>query len=181
MKATTAANAFTRLVGDEPLALAATCPKFVCRFRTGFRGNCCCVSQPVARRVTSSLSLGVSAEARVSLAITNTGKRRGTEIVQLYATDSATGLTLPAQQLVGFARVDLEPCASKTVTFVLPLSVLAYTGLSGDLIMEPGPIELSAGSSSSDLRSTAKLTVTGKTLTIRGQDRKFFSVATVGS
>ena len=124
MKATTAANAFTRLVGDEPLALAATCPKFVCRFRTGFRGNCCCVSQPVARRVTSSLSLGVSAEARVSLAITNTGKRRGTEIVQLYATDSATGLTLPAQQLVGFARVDLEPCASKTVTFV-PLAANA--------------------------------------------------------
>ena len=123
----------------------------------------------------------MNGEARVSLAITNTGKRRGVEVVQLYAADTATCVTLPAQQLVGFVRVDLEPGASKTVTFVLPLSVLAYTGLSGDLIMEPGPIDLSAGSSSSDLRSNAKLTVTGKTLTIRGQDRKFFSVATVGS
>ena len=49
------------------------------------------------------------------------------------------------EQLVGFARVDLEPGATKTVTFVVPLSVLAYTGASGNLTMEPGPVELSAG------------------------------------
>jgi beta-xylosidase len=61
------------------------------------------------------------------------------------------------------------------------MSVLAYTGLSGDLVMEPGPIELGAGSSSDDLRSKTTLTVTGKTRTIRGEDRRFFSVATVGS
>jgi beta-xylosidase len=54
--------------------------------------------------------------ARLSLTVTNTGRRRGTEVVQLYAADTATGLTLPAQQLVGFARVDLEPSASKTIT-----------------------------------------------------------------
>ena len=101
--------------------------------------------------------------------------------MQLYATDTATGVTLPAQQLIGFVRLDLEPGASKTVTFVVPMSLLAYTGLSGDLVMEPGPVEVSAGSSSSDLRSSAKFTVTGKTRVIRGEDRVFFSVATVGS
>jgi hypothetical protein len=47
-------------------------------------------------------------------------------MVQLYAADTATGVTLPAQQLVGFARVDLEPGESSTVEFALPLSVLAY-------------------------------------------------------
>ena len=67
------------------------------------------------------------------------------------------------EQLVGFARVDLEPGATKTVTFVVPLSVLAYTGASGNLTMEPGPVELSAGSSSSDIRSTATFIVTGTT------------------
>jgi beta-glucosidase len=77
--------------------------------------------------------------------------------------------------------VDLEPGASKTVTFVVPMSLLAYTGLSGDLVMEPGPIEVSAGSSSSDIRSMAKLTVTGKTRTIKGEERAFLSAATVGS
>jgi len=121
----------------------------------------------------------VNGEARVSLTVTNTGKRRGTEIVQLYAADTATGLTLPAQQLIGFARVDLEPGASKTVEFLVPMSVLGYTGLSGEFVMEPGPVEVSAGSSSSDIRSSAKFTVTGKTRTIRGEDREFLSVAAV--
>jgi len=87
--------------------------------------------------------------------------------VQLYAADTATGVTLPAQQLIGFASGDLEPGKSKTVSFTVPLSVLAYTGISGELVMEPGPIEVSAGSSSSDIRSTAKFNVTGKRRTIK--------------
>ena len=86
---------------------------------------------------------------------------------------------MPAQQLIGFARVDLEPGASKTVRFAVPISLLAYTGLSGDLVIEPGPVEVSAGSSSSDIRCAAKLAVTGKTRTIRSEARAFLSVATV--
>src|SRR5688572_25617165 len=127
----------------------------------------------------ASNTVDVGGEARLSLTIINTGRQRGTEVVQLYAADTATGVTVPAQQLVGFVRLDLEPGASKTVGFELPLGVLAYTGLSGQLIMEPGPIEVSAGSSSEDIRSRATLTVTGTTVTIRGEDRKFFSVASV--
>lgn len=61
------------------------------------------------------------------------------------------------------------------------MSVLAYTGLSGELVMEPGPVEVSAGSSSDDIRSKTNLTVTGKTRVIKGEDRKVLSVATVGS
>jgi beta-glucosidase len=127
----------------------------------------------------ASNSVDVAGELRASLTIRNTGKRRGTEIVQLYAADTATAVTLPAQQLIGFERVDLEPDASKTVSFAVPLSVLAYTGASGDLVMEPGPSEMSVGSSSSEIRSTATLNVTGKTRVIRGEDRAFFSAATV--
>jgi beta-xylosidase len=129
----------------------------------------------------ASDSVDVGGEFRASLTVTNTGKRRGTEIVQLYAADTATGVTLPAQQLIGFARVDLEPGASKTVAFVVPMSLLSYTGLSGEFIMEPGPVEVSAGSSSSDIRSSATFTVTGQTRVIEGADRAFLSVATVSS
>lgn len=129
----------------------------------------------------ASDTVDVGGEARVSLTVTNTGKRRGAEVVQLYAADTATGVTLPAQQLIGFARIDLEPGASKPLTFRVPMSVLGYTGLSGDFVIEPGPVELSVGGSSSDIRSTAKFTITGQTRTIRGEDRKFFSVTTVGS
>jgi hypothetical protein len=70
---------------------------------------------------------------------------------------------------------------SKTVTFVVPMSLLAYTGLSGELVMEPGPVEVSAGSSSGDLRSSATVTVTGQTRLVSGEDRAFLSAATVGS
>jgi beta-xylosidase len=129
----------------------------------------------------ASASVDVNGELRASLTVTNKGKRRGTEIVQLYAADTATGVTLPAQQLIGFARVELDPGASKLVTFVVPMSLLAYTGLSGDVVIEPGPVEVSAGSSSSDIRSTAAFTITGKTRSIKGEDRAFLSVATVGS
>ena len=75
-------------------------------------------------------------ELRATLTVTNTGDRRGTEVVQLYAADTATGVTLPAQQLVGFTRVDLEPAASTRIEFTLPISLLAYTGPSGKLIIE---------------------------------------------
>jgi beta-xylosidase len=126
-------------------------------------------------------SVDVNGELRASITITNAGKRRGTEIVQLYAADTATGITLPAQQLVGFQRVDLEPGASKTVQFVVPMSLLAYTGVTGEVVMEPGPVELSAGSSSSDLRSNATLNVTGRTRVFKGGERAFLSASTVGS
>lgn len=116
-----------------------------------------------------------------SVVVTNSGQRHGAEVVQLYAADTATAVTLPAQQLVGFARVDLDPGASTSITFTLPMSVLAYTGISGDLVMEPGPVELSVGTSSADIRARATVTVTGETRTFRRDDRAFFSSAAVGA
>ena len=92
----------------------------------------------------ASNSVDVSGEARVTFTVTNTGKQRGIEVVQLYAADTATGITLPAQQLIGFTRLDLEPGEAKTVTFTVPISLLAYTGPTAEVIMEPGPVEISA-------------------------------------
>jgi beta-glucosidase len=124
-------------------------------------------------------NVDVNGQLEASLTLKNTGKRRGTEIVQLYAADTATGVVLPLQQLIGFARVDLKPGASRTVTFAVPMSVLGYTGASGEFMIEPGPVEVSVGSSSSDIRSKATFTITGKTRVIEGKERAFFSVATV--
>jgi hypothetical protein len=55
------------------------------------------------------------------------------------------------------------------------------SGAAGDLVMEPGPIEVSVGSSSSDIKSTATVTVTGKPRVIRGEERAFLSTTTVSS
>ena len=60
-------------------------------------------------------------------------------------------------------------------------SLLAYTGITGEEVMEPGPVELSAGSSSGGIRSSAQLTVSGQTRVIKGKERAFLSEATVGS
>lgn len=126
-------------------------------------------------------TVDASGAVSASVVLTNSGRRHGSEVVQLYAADTATGVTLPAQQLVGFARVDLEPGASTSITFTLPMSVLAYTGISGDLLMEPGPVELSVGTSSADIRARATVTVTGEARTFRGDERAFFSSVAVGA
>jgi hypothetical protein len=59
------------------------------------------------------------------------------------------------------------------------LSLLAYTGIDGTVIMEPGPVEFSAGSSSSDIRATATFNVAGTTTPISGEKRAFLSTAAV--
>jgi beta-glucosidase len=128
-----------------------------------------------------SETVDVGGELRCSLNVTNTGSRAGTEVVQLYIEDTATGVTLPAQQLAGFARVDLEPGQSRTVSFVVPMSLLAYTGVSGEVVIEPGPMVVGAGASSDDIRATARLTVTGQSRVIRGEERAFLSTATVAA
>ncbi len=74
-----------------------------------------------------------------------------------------------------------EEGASETVRFEVSMSVLGYAGLSGEFVLEPGPVEVIAGSSSGDIRSSAKFTVTGKTRSISGEDRAFLSVATTSS
>jgi beta-glucosidase len=131
--------------------------------------------------VLASETVDVHGEIQASLTITNTGDRPGTEVVQLYAADTATGVTLPAQQLIGFARVELESGASQRIEFAVPVSLLAYADPSGELIMEPGPVELAAGSSSSDLRSSGTVTVTGQPQTVPGTERAFLSVTTLTS
>lgn len=83
-------------------------------------------------------TVDVDGELRLSITVTNMGKRRGTEVVQLYVADTATGVTLPAQQLVGFARLDLESGALRKVSFVIPLSLLGYTGIAGNFVIKPG-------------------------------------------
>lgn len=111
--------------------------------------------------------MSVDGELHASLVVKNTGPLRGTETVQLYAADTATGVTLPAQQLIGFARVELGAGESRNVSFVVPLTLLGYVCMFGEFVMEPGPVDLSVGSSSSDMRATAKLNVLGRTRVIR--------------
>lgn len=87
----------------------------------------------------------------VRLRLRNTGRRAGTEVVQLYLHDPVASVVRPVQRLIGFARVDLDPGAAADVWFTVPADLASFTSRSGDRIVEPGEIVLSVGRSSGDL------------------------------
>ncbi len=74
--------------------------------------------------------------------VTNMGSRSGTDIVPIYVAQPVSGVVVPPQRLVGFARVTLDAGQSKTVTVSFPVSKLAETqgdiNASGPPTVEPG-------------------------------------------
>lgn len=104
-----------------------------------------------------------------SLEVRNTGARDGSEVVQLYVSDTASGVTRPALQLAAFRRVNLAAGAVARVQFAVELSQLGYTDVDGRFVIEAGPMDVAAGPDSSDLRSHATLTVTGATVDLAGR------------
>ncbi|MCL4274842.1 MAG: glycoside hydrolase family 3 C-terminal domain-containing protein [Anaerolineales bacterium] len=115
-------------------------------------------------------SAGESVE--ISIKVTNMGSVCGDEIVQLYIRDEIASTPRPMKELKGYARVTLEPSASKTVTFKLPVDQLAFYNADEKLVLEPGRILLMVGSSSDDIRLTGEFEIVGKE-SIPVKDRVF--------
>ncbi len=100
----------------------------------------------------SATRLGKGEELEASVTVKNTGDRAGAEVVQLYARCNSK-LDRPQLQLVGFARVELEPGESKTVTMPLKHEQLAYFNEQEQTFdVEEGTVDLYAAASSADLR-----------------------------
>ena len=98
----------------------------------------------------------------VTLTVTNTGKRAGAEIVQLYVAKPEAEVFRPAQELKGFAKVQLQPGESKTVTIPLDDKAFRYWNTKTDSWeVEGGSYELRVGASSADIRLTAVVEVAG--------------------
>jgi beta-glucosidase len=107
--------------------------------------------------------VATSGTVSMGLTVRNTGDRPGTEVVQLYVSDRATGVTRPSQELAGFIRVELEPGEAAAVAFTVELAQLAYLGLDGDLMVEAGPVEVLVGGSSDDIRLRQTFELVGAT------------------
>jgi beta-glucosidase len=71
-------------------------------------------------------AIGVLGSSTISVEVTNTGKVRGDEVVQLYIRQEFSSVTRPVKELRGFRRLSLEPGESKTVKFTLGPDELAY-------------------------------------------------------
>lgn len=114
----------------------------------------------------------------VSVELRNTGDRDGTEVVQLYAAQNATGVTRPVQQLIGFARVALAAGEGATVRFTIPTSQLGYSGIDGRFILEPGPVALAVGGSSEETPARGTVELSGNVVDLEGR-RTYLSSAEV--
>lgn len=107
-------------------------------------------------------------EVIVTVDVTNTGKMAGKEIVQLYVSDVESTVIRPVKELRDFAKVELAPGETKTVTFVLNKRSFAYYNTQiHDWHVESGKFLIMIGKSSKDIvlqteidvESTVKLPV----------------------
>ena len=102
--------------------------------------------------VITPKSLKPQADIQVSFKITNTGKRAGDEVVQMYLKDMVSSVTTYESVLRGFERVHLKPNETKTVNFTLHPDDLAILDKNMNWTVEPGVFKILVGSSSVDIK-----------------------------
>ena len=93
--------------------------------------------------------------------MTNTGKRAGDEVVQLYVHDLVASVTRPRRALKGFQRVTLAPGESREVSFALTPAELSFIGEDMKRVVEPGTFEVFVGGRP-DALTSAKLEVVAR-------------------
>jgi beta-glucosidase len=103
----------------------------------------------------SATDIGPDAEIRVSVRVTNSGRRAGTEIVQLYVRDLVGSLTRPVKELKGFERVELAPGQARDVTFTIRPVDLAFYTARGRWEPEPGRFTVFVGGNSRDVKEAS--------------------------
>ena len=102
-------------------------------------------------RVTPS-TIPASGTATVQVDVTNTGKRAGDEVVQLYIRDEVSSVTRPVKELRGFERVPLKPGETRTVLFKLGTQALQFYNRDMKRVVEPGKFMVMVGPNSVDLK-----------------------------
>jgi beta-xylosidase len=105
--------------------------------------------------------IGTDGSYDLSVTVRNTGDRAGAEVVQLYLHDPVARVTRPDVRLVGYQRLALEPGEAARVTFRFPADLSSFTDRTGRRVVEPGALQLRLAASSTDVRHTAELTLTG--------------------
>lgn len=97
-------------------------------------------------------TLGWNNTLQVSVKVTNTGTRKGTDVVQLYIHELVRSISPPVRELKGFQRVTLEAGASKRITFQLTKHDLSFYKNDMSFGAEPGKFEVFVGGNPDSLR-----------------------------
>ena len=80
---------------------------------------------------------------KISVNVQNSGNIDGFETIQLYSSDLYASLTPDVKRLRDFAKVEIKAGESKTITFDLPVSELAFANSDNQFVVEEGKFKLS--------------------------------------
>ena len=105
------------------------------------------------RLSASEMTADGSIEATVRL--TNSGRRDGVEVVQLYIRDRVGSSTRPVQELKGFQRVALKAGESRDVSFAIDVSLLKYYDFDLHYVAEPGEFDVMIGGASDAVKQAS--------------------------
>jgi beta-glucosidase len=106
-------------------------------------------------------TIGPQGKSKVSVDVTNTGKTRGDEVVQLYIRDEVSSVTRPVKELRGFQRVTVNAGETKTVELSLGPDELSFLNRDMRRVVEPGAFRIMIGGNSEELIES-KLSVVEK-------------------
>ncbi|EXY16633.1 glycosyl hydrolase family 3 C-terminal domain protein [Bacteroides fragilis str. 2-F-2  len=96
----------------------------------------------------------IDEQIAITVPITNTGKRIGSEIVQLYISDLKSSLPRPVKELKGFSKIQLAPGETQEVTFLIDKQALSFFNDSRhEWVAEPGKFEAQIAASATDIKS----------------------------
>lgn len=87
-------------------------------------------------------------ELTATVTLTNTGKKDGAEVVQLYIRDLVGSVTRPVKELKGFEKIFLKAGESRKVSFKITPEMLKFYNYNLDFVCEPGDFEVMIGGDS---------------------------------
>lgn len=106
------------------------------------------------KAVADKKVLGPNEVLTVTVPVTNTGSREGSEVVQLYISDLKSSLPRPVKELKGFCKVKLAPGETQEVTFSIGKEALSFFDDSKhEWVAEPGKFEAIIAASATDIRN----------------------------
>jgi beta-glucosidase len=108
----------------------------------------------------SQTSMNKTGKIDVSFTLTNSGKRDGEEIVQLYLRDKVGSIVRPVIELKDFVKIALKAGESKTVTFTIDKEKLSFFNQNLQWDAEPGEFDLMIGASCRDIRLKSNFRLT---------------------
>lgn len=126
-----------------------------------------------------AFAIGSLEEVEVSFTLRNSGARDGAEVAQLYVSPSEGSRGFKPIQLKGFERVDLKAGESRRVTFRFDPRIISQFDTMGDAEgvwrVRSGAFEVKIGASSSDIRLSDKISLTGEEIVTPRRDIYFSS------